>query len=1315
MESKNTKNKKPKGKLLKRVGFVVAFILLAPTILFTLGWFNRDTLIDELQDWYKDNGHGQLEIGDVDATFIKGFPNVGFTITDIYQSSFDSILDKRSSISIQKAQVTVGASDLIKGDLKFKNIRINNVEIFSKVISEKTLEEYIRLKIEKQNSPTEGVNLPEWLSDRTDFALRDISFISQDSMLNKSFDLKLLSAEGDFKKIDNKISGNLNFRVQVNKLGFNTKKGSYLRDAMLTGNPEFQLNQINNQLNISEFIMKINDQDFITNVGFDFSGINAYKINLQNPKTDFQEIKKLLADSISSKLSAYEISEPIPINFNLEGEFQYGNTPFIYADFSTSANHGSIHESLKLDNLDFKGYLTNSLNEETIAREQPGKKDIKVYFEEFQAEIEDIKLSANKSYYQSSREADNLLNVDLKMSGSNETLAELLQTNNFDFKGGNFQLDAKIDGNATKSFEVFNSAKGRFTLRNTRVVLQKNKLQLPVEILDIKLEDRNSILENLKINLADNEQLVFRGQLRNISSLLEDDPVLPASADVMVASQELNINNLIDTAMELIPTNQKPKNELKTLHQTFEAVYNKFQPRIKLDLKKVEYDANEFRNLNADVELTDAETVSFRKLSFDYQESSTELSGILKIPEPASELYEPIFLNIDTRSSGAIGVFQELFNIQLVKITNGDYVFSGNVTGNIQELDQLLDNTSGDLKLLNAKFYYPEGDLEIELDSLKVAVLNSNIELKKFLVEIDDHNPFYISGRVEDFPGFLLDSSQANGKISMGLEADFVDINKWMGTIDSMDLDSANKSVQKRDLDAIFADINYFDPELTIQVDSLKYKEILSENIAAKIYFENDSILKLNDLKIKFKESSAVIKGELQARNLRNSTKNKNPFNFKFSAEGSGNSQDLNDLLQTVNFDLKSGNFKVTGSYEGKAQDLKILSSDIKSDLTLGETVVDIEGTDIEIPIDSLHLYIENNLATLERLDVNLPGKSSIDITGKIDSFSNFINNDQAIDSHNSSFKVRSPYLDSKDIKEFIGAGKKDKTQTDSKNFRIRDLKNVISNLNYTYFPSAEIAIDTLIYDNVAVSNFATEIGFDDSGDIMVENSQLKYRDGQANFNLKGGLGVANQLPVMIDMKIQNIDLEELVVDLDYFNDSALRNTEKLGGTLDLDFDVTGSFDEDGKLKMNSLNGDVKVDLRELVIHEYQPLLENVKVLKEERFKKLEFQPITQTFQVVDGEIIIPRTQIQSTAVQVFVEGEMKPGEYYNIWISVPWNNIFKSRDGIELPKKISYDKSGAKFYLQIIQDKESEKPRKQELRTKFRLGNRKLEKSKRD
>lgn len=1315
MKSQKKESKGTGSKWLRRAGIALFILLFAPVLLFTIGWFSRDLLIDGLQEWYNDNNSGSLEIGEVDATFLKGFPNAGFTIRDIYQTGFDSILDKRSSIFIKEAQVTIAAKDLMQGNIRFKTIDINQARIFTEVDTDKSIEQYKSLKKLKQADPKNGIELPGWLDPaRTNFVLREVSFISKDTMLNKYFNLKVAQAYGRLRRNRGDIIGSLDFKIMVNALGFNTTKGSYINGAMVEGSPRFIMNKENTMISIPDFLLNVGEQKFITNAEFDFKGTNSYNFSLKNPETDFQHTKDLLPANILEKIDPYTLLQPLNLDFNLRGEFKYGDIPYIDAEFSTLGNKLNIGDSIQLENVNLNGYLTNTLSlEDSLTNKTPGRRDIKIYFEALTANSEDIKLSVADSYFQSSEEALNFVSANLKLSGSNETLSRLMQTDNFDFIGGDFALNTRIKGDIPNLPEVFNYANGNFILRNTRVVLQKNNLQLPVETIALKLNNKNSVLEQLKINLPNGEHLLFTGNIENASALIASDPAVAASADVKLDSESININDLIATAQEFIPESEKTGKNLTTLHETLEAIYKKFQPNFQLDINSVQYNEVTFNELLADIDLLNAETIQLNNFSFNYNNAVTNLKGALKIPEPYDAVQEPIFLNVEASSSGPISVFQDLFNIQLLDIKAGDFNFEGNVTGNVQEFQQLLNNANGDLQLSNTKFYYPKAQMDIELDSINVMVYDSNISLKHFVVEIDEHHPFTLHGRVEQFPRFLLDNIESKGRIFLEMDATYVNMDDWLHTFHSIEPGATNKSLKNRELAAIFADIYKFDPEFKVDIDSIKYKNLLTEDLAAKVYFENDSILKLDDLRVSYKNSKAVIAGQLSAHYIEDIASKQNPFNFEFKADAWGKSQDLNELLKTVNFTLRSGDFRFNASYKGEAQDLEILNSDIQGDLRLASTKVDIEGTDIQIPIDSLHLMINNNMATLDKLDVDLPGKSAIDITGQIDNFSNFINNDQAIDAHTSSFVVKSPYLDSRDIKEFIGDSGKDRKTDEKQKLSIKDLKEIIRNINYSYFPSVSVEIDSLIYEDLGVSGFSSNIGFNDSGAIRIADTQLDYFGGSVNFTLEAAVASPENLPVKIEMDIENIDFEKLVKDLDYFKIEDLRNTEKISGNLDLKLDVTGIIKRDGKINMNTLNGTAQVSLNNLALYDFKPIIESVVLLREERFEKLQFRPITLNLKVENGNIMIPRTQLQSTALQVFVEGQLKIGEYYNVWLSLPWNNILKSRDGIELPEKLSFEESGAKFYIQLVEDKDSDKSGKTKIKSRFRLSNRKLEKIK--
>lgn len=1314
MKSDAQKNKKKGSRWLKRIGIAIGILLLAPVILFTIGWTNRNLIIDGLQEWYRTNHNGSLEIGRVDANFLSGFPNIGFTINDVRQTDFDTVLDKRSSIFVDRAWVSIGAQDLLKGDIQFKSIDIHQAEIYSEIVTKKSLASYIRMKKEYQAHPKVGISLPSWLHpEKTNFSLRDVKFISKDSILNKYFDLEAKNVKGKIISDKNKSVGGLDFDILVNDLGFNTRKGSYINGAMISGDPKFLLDKKNHTLQLSEFDLKIDDQIFRVNANFDFTGNTAYEMSFDNREADFNTIKKILPDSLSKKLSAYKISEPIETHLDLKGKFRYGAVPFVDGTFLTRDNKLAVNDSTQLKNVNFKGYLTNDLSTGEASRKKPGRADIKVMFEDFNADLKGLKISARESFFQSSDSAKNFFNAHLKMDGPNSTLAEVLQNDNFNFKGGNFNFDAQITGDISEPEEVLNYATGNFTLRNTRVVLKRNQLQLPLEIIDLRLNKDKSILKNLKINLPNGDNLLLTGSLTNAASLLSNDPSNPALVSLRLDSEDLNLDEFIATAMAAIPNGNKETSDLKTLHETFRAVYTKFRPEVKLDLNSLEYRGITFNDIDANMRLSNPETLLFEHFNFGYKGSVTQLEGTLRVPAQKDDIKEPIYLYIETESAGPINIFQQLFKISLMNINNGEYAFKGKIIGNIKKLEEVLNNVEGDLRLKNAQFYYTNAKSLIDLDSLKVSVNHSDVSIDKFQVDVAGHHPFSLSGQVNNFPGFLLDEVQNNGSIKIQMDASYVDMDEWMETIDDIDTKTpvkAKKKEKEADLHSVFNDLYQFHPELSLEVDSLKFRDLIANDISGKVYFEDQKVLKLEDLQVKYGNSKARIMGSVTAKKTAN-IKNQNPFDFNFSAEMKGKNRDLNDLLNAVNFVFQSGDFEFTANYHGEAKDLKILNSDFEGDLRLGQSIVDIRAADLLVPVDSLHLKIKNNLANLDRLDIDFPGKSSLDITGAINNFSSFINNEQKADSHISFFTIKSPYLNNRDINSFLESSSIKKDTAAGKTFELKNLKQILNSIYTSYYPSVSVAIDSLVFDKLAVSDFGSDIGYERNGKFKIEDTKLDYFGGTVQLSVEAGVKTKANLPIDLQINAEKIPLKKLADDLDYFGSEELQAADKLDGNLNFTLNGSGLLTDGGKLDMDSLNGSLELDLEDLALYNFGPIMEKTPLMKDERFEHLEFRPIKQSFQIVNGNIIIPRTQVQSSALQVFVEGKLKIGEYINLWLALPWSN-FKSTEGLDLPEKTSFDEAGAKFYLQLIQNKDSDKARKQKLRTKFRLGNGKMEKS---
>ena len=1313
MTALHKKIKKSKSAKRKRhLGLILGLLILVPVILFTIGWQSRNLIIDGLQDWYNANHEGTLEIGDIEATFLTGFPNVAFTINDISQSEKDSVTFKNKSLFIDKALVTISAGDLIQGDFRFKHITIDNATLYSEVISDKSYEYRLEQKLNALQKKSAPFVFPSWLDpNATRIEIKNLKYVAKDSMFHKDFDIAFYNIYAKLKKTQSLIRGSLSFKAEVHKLGFNTQKGSFLKKTTVSGNPEFTLDIAKNSLDLAEFILTLDDEQFTVNSSFDLAE-PAYRIKLANDNLRLSALKKFLADSISKKIAPYTILNPIKTTLTLDGLFQFGNTPEINGRFKSTANTAIYNSTYTLSNADFKGKITNKLYaSDSLQKANGTKKDIKIFFEKVTGDLDGMSLHLENSYYQSTPKHPNYVGANLIIAGKNESLAQVLKTENFDFKGGDFALNAQVSGDIDHPENLFNFADGNFLLTNTRVVLKKNGLQLPVKKIKLRLANKKSFLEELNIELEKSENLIFTGQLNNISSLISNNPQEPTSSFVELKSDYLNVDELITTAKEMLPESDKNKDDRKTISEVLTTIFNKFQPRLKLDVDQVVYNAIEYQKLRADIELTSTEQISITDFQIDYQQSETHLEGSLVIPRTDIVSNQPIHINVQAKSQGPLAIFQDLFDLKLININAGSFKFSGTVTGNIQEFNQLLDNAEGALKLKNASFYYPNAGFNTTFDSLSVTLANSDIILDQVAFEVGTLHPFTLNGAIKNFPNILLDNQDARGSVSLNVKAPYVDGDQWIAIINSLgSKDASTPETKSRELSKVFKDINRLQPRLSLDIDSLKYKGLITKDVNASVYFLNDSILKLDHLKVNYKNSQAYLTGSIQSlKKFGNASKN--PFDFKFEAKASGNTADLNDYLKTINFIFESGKFAFNGEYKGEALDLVIFNTDATGSLKLVDTNVNFPLAAIQIPIDSLRLEVNNDFANLETLTLNLPGKSALSVTGSISNFSDFINNSIANEEHISTFNISSPYLDTADLESFFNTPKKNKATSAKKPLKIQNLKKILNTINESYYPQGNIAIDTLIYQDLRLTNLDTYLLFDNKDNLKIQKSDIDIYEGKLHIKALANISEPNNLPVSLTIDAKDLDLKKIAEGLDYFGDENLKNADKLGGLLSFKLEATGVLNDDGSLNTGSLNGELHVNLQNLTLHNYKPLMESVVLLKKERFKELEFRPIVQTFKVVNGEVIIPQTEIQSSAIQVFVKGTIMLNEYVNIWLSVPWKNL-KSNNGLSLPKKTSFDGAGAKFYINLLKDQEHEKKRKRKLHFKIKLWNSELKRS---
>ncbi|GGZ69926.1 hypothetical protein [Algibacter mikhailovii] len=1306
------KNTKKKKRIFLKIG---AFIVLIPILLSAFGMFYKKDVLIFIQEFYEKNHNGTLKIEDIKVNAIKDFPNLNFKLLGLEHTNFDTIYNKRTDLKASEVEIILTLADVFTKHLRLKKIRLKDMQYVSTIEKGKPESFYADIKRAKQEAPNMPFVLPSWLHEnklKIQFKNIDVQII--DSVLNKAFHFTIHDFKSTVKTNDEIITGKNNMEVSIHKLGFNLDKGTFFNGALIQGTYDFRFNLHEQTIALTPFDLFIDDQKFLLAADFNLSNGAQYNFDLVNDNTNLKATKALLPNNISKKLVDYQLDKPLKTHLKLKGQFAYKDNPVVKVDFSTESNTFIFKEAFPISDITFTGHLTNDIyKNDSIRVLKKTPRDFQLNLKSLSGNLKGIDVKIKESFYRSTPETNNYVKANIDLQGKNEDLAAVLNNTDFYFNGGQFKLEALVDGDIDNPLLLLNHAQGNFKMDKTEVFFKPTKSQLPINQIDLSLNNEFAKINTIEIPLLDNEVITLRGHLKHLSSLIENIPDYPLESFVEFEANTIHVNNFMDLLNKFAPKNKTALDTRKDLHTTLAKIHNQFHPTVKMRLGKLIYNGNVLNDVITNIGFLNEETLDVKTFIFNHKGAQVGLDGEVKIPKPLGETKDPIFIDFNVNMHGASSAFNNIFKKSLLQFTAGDFSFSGHINGNIHKFNELLSNVSGNLKINKNTLYYEPVHLNIEINEMLLNIKHSTAYLEKFEVEIGEDHKLQISAMVEHFPGFLIPEDK-NPNTYLQVKSKYIDLDKLLILLEDFKNKAEETNLQKKsNLYQSFKDIYGFNPNIEIDIDTLKYKDLVTNNIVAQFYFENESQLILENLGIDYKQSQAQIHGQVNAYNTALSINNTANFDINFNIQAQGETKDLNDYFGNSNFLFDSGQFKFKGNYEAKSENFVLSTSEATGRLQLTPSVIEFKAAELFIPIDTLDLAIKNNKATINSLQLRLKSNDYINVSGNIDNFSGLVSKNSEDQIHSSRFLIYSPNLDTDDIDEILldaRMGKPKPSNEAKKDLAL--LKNSLLDLKKSFHPELEVKIDTFSYQKFKITHLKSNLFFDQKDNIHLKNTGFRYRKGRLDLDMLLALAEIDKTSFQTLMTTEQFDIGQAAQDFDYFNIESLREAEKFEAIFNYDMAIKGQFDAKDSLKVKSLNGHIDFQIDSLKLFEFKPIVDNIKVLKKERFKAMSFQPIVEKISINNGVFSIPRTEIQSSAIDFFIEGKTEPKAFRDIWISIPLNNL-KANDGIVLSEKVGYENTGSKIYIQMVQDFHHKKAKKRKLKTKIRFSNKKLRKGK--
>ncbi len=163
---------------------------------------------------------------------------------------------------------------------------------------------------------------------------------------------------------------------------------------------------------------------------------------------------------------------------------------------------------------------------------------------------------------------------------------------------------------------------------------------------------------------------------------------------------------------------------------------------------------------------------------------------------------------------------------------------------------------------------------------------------------------------------------------------------------------------------------------------------------------------------------------------------------------------------------------------------------------------------------------------------------------------------------------------------------------------------------------------------------------------------------------------------------LSDINVQKLFYAFENFGMKSL-TSDNIRGVLNTTTHLKLGIDGNGNLVKNSMLGNLQFSLKKGALKDFEPMKNIQKIIFKNRdFANIEFAELKDTLKIKKGEVFIPRMEIQSNVLSLFVEGIYSFGNNTNISIQVPLSNLKKRDEDYEVKNKGAKRKAGASVYL---------------------------------
>jgi AsmA-like C-terminal region len=315
---------------------ILAVLLFIITAYVSLAWYintHKQEVLASITAELNENLSGTLEIGDMDPTFLKGFPRVALRLENVLLK--DSLYAAHGKILLKAGYIDISLNTLalVRGAIEIKKVAIGHASIN---MYTDTMGYSNTSVFKKRTKEGEGSgSFPELRQ----MELEDVALTIDNRKMGKLFDLAIdeLDSSIDYTSDGWKADADLN--TIVHSMAFSTRKGSFIKDKRVEGKFDISYREKDSLIVLKKNRLVIGGEDFKVGARFKSGGAAAgFSVNIENKSILWRNAANLLSPNITGKLEMFDLKKPISVKCDIIGDLNAKGDPLIRVNAEVEDN-----------------------------------------------------------------------------------------------------------------------------------------------------------------------------------------------------------------------------------------------------------------------------------------------------------------------------------------------------------------------------------------------------------------------------------------------------------------------------------------------------------------------------------------------------------------------------------------------------------------------------------------------------------------------------------------------------------------------------------------------------------------------------------------------------------------------------------------------------------------------------------------------------------------------------------------------------------------------------------------------------------------